>query len=300
MKLLPSMKQLEYLVALADTEHFGKASERCNVTASTLSAGIRDLEGLFGVSLAERSKRHVHMTSIGKEIALRARHLLLDAEDIMELASSNRNPMTGELKLGVIPTIGPFLLPRVITALNTQYPDLRLFLEEDLTDRLMDRLQQGDIDVALMAMPYDTRNFETMLLFEDKFLFACNQLHELSEKQAISVDDLYDQPLMLLEEGHCLRSHVLDACKLEQHQSRSKFEASSFHTLVQMVASGIGVTLLPELAIDANITDGTNIKLLPLKDLFCRKIGLVWRQSSLRKHEYEILGETILSMHPAI
>jgi len=297
MKLLPSMKQLEYLVTLADKEHFGKASERCSVTPSTLSAGIRDLEILLGVSLAERSKRHVHMTPIGNEIALRARDLLRDAEDIIELATSNRAPMTGELRLGVIPTIGPFLLPRVLTDLTTQYPDLRLFLEEDLSDRLLGRLQQGDIDVALIAMPYDTRSFETMFLFEDEFLFACNQKHPLSEKQTVSVDDLHDQPLMLLEEGHCLRSHVMDACELEQHQGRSKFEASSFHTLVQMVACGIGATLLPKLAIDANIIDGTNIKLVPLKDPFSRQICIAWRQSSLRKQEYEILGETIRSMH---
>ena len=298
MKLLPSMKQLEYLVALADTEHFGKASERCSVTPSTLSAGIRDLEALFEVSLAERSKRHVHMTPIGDEIAHRSRHLLRDAEEIMELASSNREPMSGELRLGVIPTIGPFLLPRVLTALSSQYPDFRLFLEEDLSDHLLGRLQQGDIDVALIAMPYDTKNFETMFLFDDEFLFACNQKHELSQKRSVSVDDLRDQPLMLLEEGHCLRSHILDACKLEQHQGRSKFEASSFHTLVQMVAVGIGVTLLPKLAIDAHITEGTNIKLMPMKDRFSRQICLAWRRSSLRKQEYEIIGEAIRSMYP--
>ncbi len=298
MKQLPSMKQLEYLVTLAETEHFSKASERCCVTPSTLSAGIKDLESLFGVPLAERSKRHVHMTSIGKEIALRAHHLLRNAEEIMELASSNREPMTGELKLGAIPTIGPFLLPRVITALNNLYPNLRLFLEEDLTDRLLDRLQQGDIDVALLALPYDTRNFETMLLFDDEFLFACNQKRALSNRQSISVDELRNQPLMLLEEGHCLRSHVLDACKFEQRQGRNKFEASSFFTLVQMVASGIGVTLLPKLAIDANITDGTNIQLTPLEEPYFRQIGLAWRHSSLREQEYRMLGEAIHSILP--
>lgn len=299
MKLLPSMKQLEYLVALADTEHFGKASERCCVTPSTLSAGIRDLEGLFSVSLAERSRRHVQMTPIGNDIAQRARLLLRDAEEIMELVSSNREPMTGELRLGVIPTIGPFLLTPVLTALNSEYPDLRLFLEEELTDRLLDQLQRGDIDVALLALPYDTRDFETMLLFDDEFLFACNQNHPLSGRQTISIGDLHEQPLMLLEEGHCLRSHVLDACKLEQRHGRNRFEASSFFTLVQMVASGIGVTLLPRLAVDANITDGTNIKLAPLEDPSFRQIGLVWRRSSLRRPEYEILGEAIRSIYPA-
>ena len=293
MKLLPSLKQLEYLVALAETKHFGKASERCHVTPSTLSAGIRDLEELLGVLLAERNKRHVHITSIGDEIALRARHLLRDAEDIMELAISNREPMTGELKLGVIPTIGPYLLPRVLTGLQAKYPALRLLLEENLTDNLLDRLQQGKIDVALIALPYNIKGFQSIALFKDEFLFACNQKHNLSQKQIISVNDLHNQPLMLLEEGHCLRSHVLDVC--EQHYGRSQFEASSFHTLVQMVAIGIGVTLLPKLAIDANITDGMDIKVIPLAASASRQVGLVWRGSSLRKHEYELLGKAIYS-----
>ena len=290
MKLLPSLKQLEYLVALADTKHFGKASEQCNVTPSTLSAGIRDLEGILGVSLAERNKRRVLITSIGDEIAHRARQLLRDAEDIMELAMSNREPMTGDIRLGVIPTVGPFLLPRVLPALNDRYPALRLFLEEELTAPLLDRLRLGKIDVALIAMPYDIEGLAFSILFDDEFIFACNRSHPLSQRKEVSVDELREQPLMLLEEGHCLRTHALEACKLRPSQARSKFEASSFHTLVQMVASGIGVTLLPKLAVDAHITNGINIKLVPLAEASRRQIGLVWRQSSLRGREFEALG----------
>ncbi len=290
MKLLPSLKQLEYLVALADTKHFGKASEQCNVTPSTLSAGIRDLEGILGVSLAERNKRRVLITSIGDEIAHRARQLLRDAEDIMELAMSNREPMTGDIRLGVIPTVGPFLLPRVLPALNDRYPALRLFLEEELTAPLLDWLRLGKIDVALIAMPYDIEGLAFSILFDDEFIFACNRSHPLSQRKEVSVDELREQPLMLLEEGHCLRTHALEACKLRPSQARSKFEASSFHTLVQMVASGIGVTLLPKLAVDAHITNGINIKLVPLAEASRRQIGLVWRQSSLRGREFETLG----------
>lgn len=296
MKLLPSLKQLEYLVALADTEHFGKASERCNITPSTLSAGIRDLENVLGVSLAERTKRHVLMTPIGIEIAARARLLLRDAEDVMELAASNREPMTGEMRLGVIPTISPFLLPRVLPTLNAQYPALRLYLREEQTANLLVRLRSGEIDVALIALPYDVEGFASTVLFEDVFEFACYQNHPLARKKMIYVTDLVDQPLMLLEEGHCLRGHALDACQLHHGQERSQFEASSLHTLVQMVAAGIGVTLLPKLALDGQITQGTNIKLVPLSGASSRQIGLVWRQSSLRAQEFEVLGIALGSL----
>lgn len=296
MKLLPSLKQLEYLVALADTEHFGKASERCNITPSTLSAGIRDLENVLGVSLAERTKRHVVMTSIGSEIAARAHLLLRDAEDVMELAASNREPMTGAMRLGVIPTISPFLLPRVLPALNAWYPALRLYLREEQTAPLLARLRSGEIDVALIAMPYDVEGFASTVLFEDMFEFACYQNHPLARKKVVSITDLADQPLMLLEEGHCLRGHALDACQLHHGQERSQFEASSLHTLVQMVAAGIGVTLLPKLALDGQITQGTNIKLVPLSGASSRQIGLVWRQSSLRAQEFEVLGNALSSL----
>jgi len=296
MKLLPSLKQLEYLVALADTEHFGNASERCNITPSTLSAGIRDLENVLGVSLAERTKRHVLMTPIGTEIAARARLLLSDAEDVMELASSNREPMAGGMRLGVIPTISPFLLPRVLPTLNAQYPALRLYLREEQTAHLLVRLRSGEIDVALIAMPYDIEGLASTVLLEDVFQFACHQNHPLARKKMISITDLADQPLMLLEEGHCLRGHALDACQLHFGQERSQFEASSLHTLVQMVAAGIGVTLLPKLAIDAQITQGTKIKLVPLSDASFRQIGLVWRQSSLRAQEFEALGVVLGSL----
>lgn len=174
--------------------------------------------------------------------------------------------------------------------MNDRYPALRLFLEEELTAPLLDRLRLGKIDVALIAMPYDIEGLAFTILFEDEFIFACNGHHPLSQRKEVSVDELREQPLMLLEEGHCLRTHALAACKLNPSQARSKFEASSFHTLVQMVASGIGVTLLPKLAVDAHITNGINIKLVPLAEASRRQIGLVWRQSSLRGREFEALG----------
>ena len=290
MKLLPSLKQLEYLVALADTLHFGRASERCNITPSTLSAGIRDLEHIVGVALAERTKRHVLMTPIGNDIADRARRLLRDAEDIMDLAAANREPMTGDMRLGVIPTISPFLLPRVLPKLNRRYPGLRLFLREERTDALLARVRSGDIDVALIALPYDTGDLVREVLFEDPFEFACASSHPLASANRVSLDALAREPLLLLEEGHCLRGHALDACQLTEGRIRAQFEASSLHTLVQMVAADLGVTLLPKLALDAHITRGCNIKQVPLSRPASRDIGLVWRQTSERAQEFRLLG----------
>lgn len=296
MKLLPSLKQLEYLVALADTLHFARASERCNITPSTLSAGIRDLENVVGVALAERTKRHVLMTPIGNEIATRARLLLRDAQDIMDLAAANHEPMTGDMRLGVIPTISPFLLPRALPKLNRRYPRLRLYLREAQTSALLARLRSGDIDVALIALPCDTKDLACKILFDDGFEFACSNRHPLAHEKRIALDALTREPLLLLEEGHCLRGHALDACQLTEGKIRAQFEASSLHTLVQMVAANLGVTLLPKLAIDAHITRGCSIKLVPLANAASRQIGLVWRQSSLRTQEFELLGDELSAL----
>lgn len=296
MKRLPSLKQLEYLVALTDMRHFGRAAERCNITPSTLSAGVRDLENVLGVALAERTKRHVQMTPVGEEIAARSRLLLRDAEEVMELAASNRDPMAGDMRLGVIPTISPFLLPRVLPGLNRQYPALRLYLREEQTGILLTRLREGEIDVALIAMPYDIEGLAFKNVLRDHFEFACNEDNPLANEKVITLEALADQPLMLLEEGHCLRGHALDACQLHDKRDRAQFEASSLHTLVQMVAAGIGVTLLPRLAIDARITEGTNIRLIPLSTSPAREIGLIWRRSSLRAQEFEILGDALAGL----
>ena len=190
MKLLPSLKQLEYLAALAESRHFGQASERCSVTPSTLSAGIRDLEEILGVSVAERTKRTVHMTPIGQTIAERAQALLRDAEDLMALASMQHEPLTGKMSLGAIPTVGPFILPGVFPALAKQYPRLRLYLREEQTDMLLKRLRNGEIDIALIAFPYETGNLTVSVLFDDEFRFACSDEHRLAESHLISNDHL--------------------------------------------------------------------------------------------------------------
>ena len=293
MKITPSLKQLEYVVALAEKEHFTKAAEACNVTSSTLSAGIRDLEHLLGIPIAERSKRVVIMTPLGLEVARRARIMLRDGEDIMELAAANREPLEGELRLGVVPTVGPYLLPRVLPRLRQRYPRLKMFLREDLTDNLLARLRTGELDACLLALPYDTEGLQEHYMFDDPFMLACLTNNEMAGKSAIKQRDLDISILLLLEDGHCLRGHALEACMLQDRPSRRQFESTSLYTLVQMVSSGMGITLLPQLAVEGNITHGTDIKLVPIAGNPSRQIGMVWRRTSPRSDEYTLLADEL-------
>lgn len=208
MKTLPSLKQLEYLAALADEKHFGKAAEACNITPSTMSAGIKELEMTLGVVLAERTKRTVLMTPVGMELASRGRQLLCDAQDLVDLAASSREPLVGELKLGVIPTIGPFLFPLVLPALQDKFPALRLFLREETTDELLSKLRSGELDAAVIALPYEIEGLSCKPLFEDPFQLACPAGHALLSEELVHQKDLEVQTLLLLEEGHCLRGHA--------------------------------------------------------------------------------------------
>ena len=293
MKRVPTMKQLQYLVALADARHFGRAAEVCAVTQSTLSAGIRDLEAVLGTEVAERSNRRVVMTRLGDRVAEMADEILREAEAIMALARADREPMTGEMCLGVIPTISPFLLPRVLPVLRERFPRLLIYLREEQTAGLLARLENGDLDVVLIALPYETGDLTIDIVGEDEFLFACQRDHGLAGASEITREALVGADLLLLEEGHCLRGHTLDACRIGDVKARAQFEASSLHTLVQMVAAGIGVTLIPRLAIDADITRGADISLLPLATPASRQLGLAWRQTSTRGAEYRLLGETL-------
>ena len=293
MKRVPTMKQLQYLVALAEAGHFGRAAERCHITQSTLSAGIRDLESVLGTVVAERSNRRVVMTRVGVRIAETAKAILREAGAIMEAARADHAPMTGEMHLGVIPTIGPFLLPRVLPLLRERFPALVIYLREEQTAALLARLEDGALDVALIALPYETGDLNVAVVGEDEFLFACNRSHALAGTAEISREALADAELLLLEEGHCLRGHTLDVCQMGDKQARAQFEASSLHTLVQMVAAGIGVTLIPRLAVDAQITRGTDLSLSRLRVPASRQVGLAWRRTSLRVDDYRLLATTL-------
>jgi LysR family hydrogen peroxide-inducible transcriptional activator len=296
----PSLRQWQYLVSLAENRHFGRAAEACFVTQSTLSAGIQELESQLDAALVDRTKRKVVLTPLGEELAGKARELIAQAEDMVLLARAAAVPLSGPLRLGVIPTISPFLLPRVLPSLRKRFPALRLFLREDLTARLVEQLQAGKLDLLLIALPYDGGALDTMTLFDDDFLFACRSDHALARRNSVKLDELGEAPLLLLEDGHCLRDHALAACRLPPSPRRDGFAATSLHTLVQMVDSGLGVTLLPRLALDAGILRGTDVTTRALNDGpndggAARRIGLAWRRGTQRAKEFTLFGEALVA-----
>jgi LysR family hydrogen peroxide-inducible transcriptional activator len=291
---LPTLRQLGHLVALAEAKHFGKAAAASHVTQSTLSASIRELEETLQASLVDRTKRKVVLTPLGADVAGRARQILDQAEEIARLAQRESAPLTGTLRMGVIPTIGPFLLPSVLPRLRRAYPKLRLYLIEDLSARLAEQLHSGAIDVALLALPFEAGNVEERVLFEDVFKLATATDHPLAAHKSVRLDELKSDELLLLKEGHCLREHAMEACRIADPKQAAVVEATSLHTLVQMVDNGLGTTLLPQLAIDGGILRGTHIKVVPFADEHpVRKIGLIWRRGTGRGAEFYLLGSEI-------
>ncbi len=293
MNNLPSLRHLRYLVALAETKHFGRAAEACFVTQSTLSAGLKELETQLGVTLVERTKRRVMVTPLGEQVVARAKRLLGAAGEIVELVRAAAEPLSGPLNLGVIPTVAPFLLPKVLARVRRAHPKLKLHLVEDLTARLLERLSSGVLDLALIALPYRAPDIETLELGDDPFLLATPPGHPLAGHEHVDAGELARAPLLLLEEGHCLRDHALAACRLaETAPAGERLQATSLHTLTQMVAGGMGVTLLPRMAVEAGLAKGTGIATSPLDDPQAkRKIGFAWRPSSPRKTEFRKLAE---------
>jgi LysR family hydrogen peroxide-inducible transcriptional activator len=287
---LPSLQQLRFLSALAEHKHFGRAAAACTVTQSTLSAGLQELEDRLGVSLVERSRRHVLLTPLGEEIVDRGRRLLRDAEDLAEAARGGQEPLSGPLRLGVIPTIGAYFIPGVMPGLTEAFPRLKLYLREEQTASILDKLEQGQLDLALIALPYDTGDLETLALGEDRILVALPKSHPLARAKRIERADLAGAALLLMEDGHCLRSHALEACRLAGPDRNEVFQGTSLRTLLQMAAGGIGITLMPEMAVPAEITANSGLVARPLEGEPSRQIALAWRRSSARKAEFRTLG----------
>lgn len=295
LKPLPSLRQLRYLVALAEHQNFSRAAQACFATQSTLSASLMDLERLLGATLVERTRRKVLITPLGQSVVERAREILDRAEGIYDLAQTAKDaPLSGAIRLGVIPTIAPFILPKALPCLRAAYPQLSLYLREDLTARLLERLAVGELDVALIALPYQSEGFETFDLAEDGFVFACAPNHPLVKETAITPEDLANSEIIMLEEGHCLRDHALAACPLSVARGNRSLAATSLGTLVQMVSNGLGVTLLPNIAVAAGILTGADLVTRPLLGAaVTRTLALAWRCSSVRKAEYRVLGEAL-------
>jgi LysR family transcriptional regulator, hydrogen peroxide-inducible genes activator len=290
---LPSLRQLRHFAALAEHRHFGRAAQACSVTQSTLSASVAELEALLAVPLVDRTTRRVMLTPMGESLVERARQILEATETLVREAAAAREPLSGALRLGVIPTIGPFLLPRILPRLRRAYPKLRLYLTEDLTDRLLESLHAGRLDAALLALPYDCGAVDTALLWDDPFSLVYRPPAEGEPSPSLG-DRLDPSNLLLLRDGHCLKDHALAACKAGTPKPLDAFEATSLHTLVQMVDNGLGSTLLPQIAIDAGILKGTSLMHTPLtKGAPPRRIALVWRRGSGRAAEFRLLAEKI-------
>ena len=287
----PTIKQLRYFLALVDTGHFGRAAEACFVSQSAFSSAIQDLETLLGTRLVDRTNRQVTITAIGRDVAAQARSCLREIEALVEIASQRRAPLSGVLRLGVIPTIAPFLLPRVLPELRETYPDLKLYLNEDQTQRIHQKLLDGDLDLLLLALPFELRGCDEMPLFRDRFLLACRADTARVDPATYRADRLDADSILLLEDGHCLRDHALAACKIRATDKVSRFAASSLLTLVEMVDADLGITFLPEMAQDSALLRNTHVKLYPIGDKSYRTIGLAWRKGSGRVEEFTLLGE---------
>ena len=296
MPALPSLRQLSYLVELAERLNFREAAEAQFVTQSTLSAGIKELETTLGVQLVERDRRTVRLTAVGEEVVARARGVLAAATDLAEAARSAAEPLSGPLRFGTIPTIAPFLLPEVLPPLRRAYPALKLYLREDLTDRLLERLRSGDLDVALIALPYETGELLTRKLFKDEFWFVARADDPLARAQEVAVRSLKPGEVLLLEEGHCLREHAISACGPRAANAETAVEATSLHTLIQMVEGGLGVTLLPEMTLKAGILNGTSLVARPFSTVVpARSIALAARPTSAHRKDFELLADFILA-----
>jgi len=294
----PTLKQLKYLCAVAEHGHFGRAAKACHVSQSTLSAGIIELEEVLGTSLVERNNRQVLLSGLGQEVVARSREILLQAQDLGALCDASAEPFTGKLRLGVIPTIAPFVLPQLLKRLRSKYPDFQLFIREDLSGHLVDALYRGEVDVILLALPFPAENVDTMALYEDDFVLASPASNVFSASAEVKTSQLKGEELLLLEDGHCLRDHALEACKLRDADISIPYQATSLNTIVQMVANGIGITLLPRMALDAHILRGTDVSVYEFSEKnISRTIGLMWRNKTPRQLEFRLLGEFITQCH---
>jgi len=278
-----NLKDLKYLVALADTGHFGKAAERTFVSQPTLSAQIKKLEDYLGVTLVERQPKNVQLTEVGKLVVARARRMLNEGEEIIALARNNTDPFAGKLKVALIPTIGPYLLPRVMPKLRKALPNLGLMLYEYQTEPLLQRLRDGEIDLGIMALPAPHDGIESRTLYEEDFTVALPNDHPLCAKTTIKAQDLKGQTLLLLEDGHCLRDQALEVCSRVDVREPEDYRATSLETLRQMVVAGLGLTLLPELAVEAPFGSQRGLAVRRFaKPVPTRTVGAVWRKSSTR------------------
>ncbi|OTG79953.1 LysR family transcriptional regulator [Acinetobacter sp. ANC 5054] len=289
MAALPSLRQLSYLVTLSETLHFTEAARRSFVTQSTLSGGIMELERLLGGVLVERDRQNVRLTPLGEQVVGRARVLLADAQDLMRLSREMSEPLTGDLHLGVIPTIAPFLLAPLLDEVHKQLPKIQLHLHEAQSEKIVEKLEHGNLDIVLLALPFDTRSLKVAEVNKEKLFLVYNKADQ-NAAQAKSLDDLDLSRLMLLEEGHCLRDHALSACPIGERKNDHRLKASSLPTLVEMVSANLGFTLLPEIAVHTNmIKANSDLAVKEIESSPTRTLALVTRKSTPLQSEFDVL-----------
>src|SRR5437763_6860415 len=290
---LPTIKQLQYLVALRRSGHFGKAADACFVTQSTLSAGLRELETLLGVMLVERTRRVVRFTALGEKIADKATKVLRGTEELAEMARAQGRPLHGELRMGVIPTIAPFLLPTMLPQVREQWPELKLYLREETSTAACEALHRGQLDCVLLAVPFACGDVDSAPLFDDP-LYVAYPEGEAPTSAAVAAAEIDENRLLLLEDGHCLKDHALSACNRPELRAHAAMMGTSLHTLVQMVDNGLGVTFIPSMAIEAGILEGTRVDAKPLRSKRgFRRIALIWRRSGARENECQMLATAL-------
>ncbi len=296
-----NLRDLRYLVALAEHRHFGRAAESCHVSQPTLSTQVRKLEDELGVSLVERAPRQVLLTAAGQDIAARARRVLAEVDQMRETARRTRDPEAGTVRLGLFPTLGPYLLPHVVPRIRARFPRLELLLVEEKTEAVLAMLREGRLDAAVLALPLHEDWLEAEFLFEEPFMLAVPEGHPLALRRDLRLSELGDQHLLLLEEGHCLRDQALEVCGLAGAGEKEGFRATSLETLRQMVAAGVGVTLLPMLAVKPPVSPSGNLRLLPFRDPPpSRRMALVWRRSSAMADFLGKLAQVLRELPPGL
>ena len=296
MPSLPTLRQIAYLVELSARLNFRVAAEAQFVTQSTLSAGIKELETVLGVQLVERDNRRVRFTAVGEDVAARGRELLAAAADLAEAARSATRPLSGPLRLGAIPTIAPYLLPSVLPALRRAYGELKLYLREDLSERLLERLRAGGLDLVLLALPFDTGDMYVRELFKDEFFFVAREGDAAVREKAVALRKIEIGDMVLLEEGHCLRDQAIAACGPRRGTAEPRVEATSLPTLIQMVEGGLGTTLLPRITLEAGILKGTRLVARPFSPPApWRTLALVARRTFSRRRDADLLAEFLIA-----
>jgi len=293
------LRDLEYLIAVDEERHFHKAAEQCFVSQPTLSGQLKKLEQELGVQLVERTNRRVKMTEVGTAVTQQAKRVLIEAKKINDIVQAYNDPMKGELRLGLIPTVAPYLLPVIMPSLNKSFPNLKLWLYEYQTRILLEKLENGDLDLLILALPIEKHHFVEVDLCREPFRLAINREDKLATQKTVNLGDIANHDMLLLEEGHCLRGHVLDACHLAGVKQDSQFQATSLETLRHMVGEGMGMTLIPELAVPKRTTQKDAVQYVEFSDPKpSRRIGMLYRKNSYRQEVFNNISELIRTVLP--